>query len=200
MTEIKSALEIALEKTQGIQGDKETLKNSKLKNDGKKLASAFLDPASDVDERVVLDKMKSLTSDEQKFYKEGFSDAMLANLTLPAIDTYSEKLKILEKGFQAVLKETLVKRTRVQYMTPDKSTIVGCWISKEHNPDKNPAYWFGFDLHQKDSLQSARNAYLAFGCGSSNRVILIPFSEFEPWLEGMSITQKDDRHRWHIII
>ena len=35
MTEIKSALELALERTQDIQGDKETLKANELRNKGK---------------------------------------------------------------------------------------------------------------------------------------------------------------------
>ncbi|MFH1742644.1 MAG: hypothetical protein ABIH23_26870 [bacterium] len=100
------------------------------------------------------------------------------------------------------LKEPLVKRTRSQYSTPDKSTIVNCAVSKEHNPDTNPYYWFGFSPHQRDSLQSAQTAYAAFGCASSKRVILIPFSEFEPWLEGMGTSRKVDGGfiHWHVII
>lgn len=31
-------------------------------------------------------------------------------------------------------------------------------------------------------------------------MLLIPFSEFEPLIDGMWITQKDDRHYWHVVI
>ncbi len=105
MTEIKSALEIALARTRDIQGDKETLKNNELKNDGKKLASSFLDPGSKVDEKEVTTVLKSFSDAERKAFSEGFSGVMLANLTLPSEDTYADKLSLLEKGLQAILKE-----------------------------------------------------------------------------------------------
>jgi len=101
---------------------------------------------------------------------------------------------------QAILSETLIKRTRAQYSTPDRATIVNCAVSKEHSPDTNPNYWFAFHPHQRNSMQIAKSAYVAFGCGSSKRIIFIPFSVFEPWLEGLWTTQKDDRHYWHVSI
>lgn len=109
MTEIKSALEIAMAKTQDIKGDKNTLKMNELKNQGKKLASEFLDPVSKVSERDVIAKLKSLPGEEKKAYVDGFFKVMLANLTLPSSDAYAEKLgerlETLEKGMQAVLKD-----------------------------------------------------------------------------------------------
>jgi hypothetical protein len=101
---------------------------------------------------------------------------------------------------QATLHETLIKRSRAQYSSPDKSVMVNCAVSKEHNPDTNPNYWFAFHPHQKESLQGAQKSYVAFGCGTSKRVLLIPFSDFESWLEGMWTTQKDDRYYWHVVI
>lgn len=105
MTEIKSALEIAMAKTQDIKGDKNTLRISELKNDGKRLASDFLDPVSKVDERDISTKLKSLSDADRTPYVDGFFSVMMANLTLPSNETYSEKLKVLEKGVQAVLKD-----------------------------------------------------------------------------------------------
>jgi hypothetical protein len=101
---------------------------------------------------------------------------------------------------QALLKETFVKRTRAQYSTPDNSTVINCAVSKEHNPDTNPNYWFAFHPHQRDALKNAQKAYVAFGCGTSKRVLLIPFSAFEPLVDGMWTTQKDDRLYWHVVI
>jgi hypothetical protein len=101
---------------------------------------------------------------------------------------------------QTYLQQTLVKRSRAQYSSPDKSLIVSCTVSKEHNLDTTPNYWFAFHPHQKEALGLAAKAYVAFGCGTSKRVLLIPFSEFEQWLEGLSITQKEDRFYWHVLI
>lgn len=105
MTEIKSALEIALARTKDIQGDKETLKINALKNDGKKLASTFLEPTADAGESEVTSKLKSLSGSDRKPFIEGFSSVLQANLTLPQSDDFSEKLTQLEKGFQAIIKE-----------------------------------------------------------------------------------------------
>ena len=77
---------------------------------------------------------------------------------------------------------------------------MNCAVSKEHNPDINPNYWFAFHPHQREALAKAERGYVAFGCGTSKRVLLIPFVDFEPLLEGMWITKKDDRHYWHVVI
>jgi hypothetical protein len=118
---------------------------------------------------------------EPKFTPVAFHDACIARI-------------------QAHLKETLIKRTRAQYSSPDKSLVVNCAVSKEHDPDTTPNYWFAFHPHQKETLRLASTAYVAFGCGTSKRVLPIPYSEFDQWLEGLWITQKEDRFYWHILI
>lgn len=101
---------------------------------------------------------------------------------------------------QGSLGLTFVKRTRAQYSTPDKSTVVNCSVSKEHNPETKPNYWFAFHPHQREVLKDAQLAFVAFGCGTSKRVLLMPFAEFEPLLDGMWTTEKDDRLYWHVVI
>jgi hypothetical protein len=101
---------------------------------------------------------------------------------------------------QAALGERLIKRSRAQYSSPDKSVIVNCAVSKEHNPDSAPNYWFAFHPHQEEALKGAKRPYVAFGCGTSKRVLLIPFSEFGSWLKGMWTTQNGERHYWHVVI
>jgi hypothetical protein len=101
---------------------------------------------------------------------------------------------------QPVLKETLIKRSRSLYSSPDKSLAVNCAVSKEHEPDTNPNYWFAFHPYQQEVLQSASKSYVAFGCGTSKRLLLIPYSDFKAWLDGMWITREDDRYYWHVNI
>lgn len=101
---------------------------------------------------------------------------------------------------ESFLKETLVKRTRVQYSAPDKSVLVICLVSKEHEPDSRPNCWFGFHPYQRESLRSVKTAYTAFGCGSSERLLLIPFGEFESWLDGTWITRTANNFYWHVAI
>jgi hypothetical protein len=101
---------------------------------------------------------------------------------------------------QAYLGVSLVKRSRSGYSSPDKAIALNCSVSKEHNPETNPNYWFAFHPHQREFLHTYRRAYVAYGCGSSKRLILIPFDVFEPWLESSWTTTKDERSYWHIVI
>lgn len=95
---------------------------------------------------------------------------------------------------------SLVKRSRAGYSSPDKTVALNCSVSKEHNPETHPNYWFAFHPHQQEFLQQHPKAYVAFGCGTSTRLILIPYADFEPWLEGMWTTTNDDRVYWHVVI
>ncbi len=104
------------------------------------------------------------------------------------------------KRVQAKLGVSLVKRSRAGYSSPDKVVALNCSVSKEHNPDTNPNYWFAFHPHQQEFLGAHAQAYVAFGCGSSKRVILIPFKAFKPWLEASWTTTNGDRTYWHVVI
>ena len=101
---------------------------------------------------------------------------------------------------QKALHVSLVKRSRAGYSSPDKAVALNCSVSKEHNPDSSPNYWFAFHPHQREFLKGHSRAYVAFGCGSSDRVLLIPFDVFEPWLEASWITTNGDRMYWHVVI
>lgn len=101
---------------------------------------------------------------------------------------------------QKYLGITLLKQSKSQYTTPDKSIIITCSISKEHHPNTNPGYWFAFHPYQKESLKRVSKSYVSFGCGNSKRLLLIPFTDFDSWIDGMGTTQKGDRYYWHVII
>jgi hypothetical protein len=60
-------------------------------------------------------------SKEPKFTPVAFHDACIARI-------------------QTHLKVTLIKRTRAQYSSPDKTVMVNCAISKEHHPETAPGY------------------------------------------------------------
>jgi len=101
---------------------------------------------------------------------------------------------------QAHLDQTLIRTTRTQYKSPDGSIALVCAVSKEHNPDGHKGYWFAFHPHQKKLLEEADESYVAFGCGSPEVTLLIPFQNFGSWLEGMNVTTKEDRSYWHVLI
>jgi hypothetical protein len=149
------------------------------------IADILFSAAEDIKQEVVVAEEQEIPTvkktKEPKFTPVAFHDSCISRI-------------------QAVLKQTLIKRSRAQYSSPDRSVIVNCAVSKEYNPDTNPNYWFAFHPHQKEALMRVPESYVAFGCGSSKRILLIPFSDFSSWLEGLWTTQKDDRYYWHVTI
>lgn len=98
---------------------------------------------------------------------------------------------------EAHLARSLLRHSRVIYSSPDNQTVLVCAVSKEYEGND---YWFAFHPHQKEALENAKEALVAFGCGSPNTLLLIPFSDFNQWLAGMHVTQKKDRMYWHVSI
>jgi hypothetical protein len=82
MAPIKSAWEIALEKTKEIEGNKETLAANAARDEGRRLAAKALDdPAFGLKETL-----KEVAKDRLPMVREGLIQSLLANLVLPLDD------------------------------------------------------------------------------------------------------------------
>ncbi|HEB10931.1 MAG TPA: hypothetical protein ENI06_06930 [Spirochaetales bacterium] len=101
MTEIKSALEIALERTKNVEASKESLEASKYNTEGKRLVSRFLN-----DENADLAKeLKSFDSSKVKWVRAGIYEALSTNLILPIDEVAFKKSKRVREGFFCVIKD-----------------------------------------------------------------------------------------------
>ncbi len=105
MARIKSALELALERTEGVKSDKETLKADSMKKEGKKLASEYLQAPTNGESVDLSKRLKEFSGKELDWVKEGLSQVFLANLTLPLDETYSQKFDNLSKGILELVKD-----------------------------------------------------------------------------------------------
>lgn len=94
----------------------------------------------------------------------------------------------------------LVKQSRASYSNQEKSTALICAISKEYEQGQYTKFWFAFHPHQQEYLNDFQNSYVAFGCGSPDDTLLIPFKEFEPFLKNCGTTENEERMYWHIVI
>ena len=102
MTVIKSALEIALERTKQVEASKESLEASKYNTEGKKLVSRFLN-----DEEVDLaQELKSFDSSKVKWVSAGIYEALSANLILPIDEVALKKNKRVREGFFSIIKDS----------------------------------------------------------------------------------------------
>ena len=99
------------------------------------------------------------------------------------------------------LGHTLVKRSRATFSTNDGKVAVVCAVSKEHEIPAGRRYWFAFHSHQRETLLNAKMGYVAFGCGSAIKLVLIPYKDFDPWVSEMHHTRRDDgKMYWHVHI
>jgi hypothetical protein len=101
---------------------------------------------------------------------------------------------------QKYLGESLVKQTAAAYATPDGKTAVLCAISREYGNRNNKGYWFAFHPAQQALLETYSKAFVTFGCGSENTILVIPFEKFVTWLPLLNKTVLENRFYWHVRI
>lgn len=95
MGKIKSALELALEKTADLKTDKKAIKKNMMIREGKVSVSTFLE---DPEKSEFVDKMRFYKDEELSWFKEGAMETILANLTLPRVESDIKKLIPLNAG------------------------------------------------------------------------------------------------------
>lgn len=86
MALIKSALELALEKTEGLTVDKEELRRKDLFNQGRVAAAKSLEEGVDFFETAIKAQEKALKKDEYHLFAEGAVENLLSRILL-ASDT-----------------------------------------------------------------------------------------------------------------
>lgn len=94
----------------------------------------------------------------------------------------------------------LIKRSRTFFSSPDASVGLISLVSKEHSTPAGQYFWYGFHEYHRKTLEPYTSAYAAFGCGSPERILLIPREDLDQWLDGMNFTQKDDDFYRHVQI
>jgi len=99
MAVIKSAYELAMERTKDIEADKESLEASKYTTEGKKIVSRFL---AEPDVKMK-DELARFSGRQLEWAKEGVSQALLANLVLPADELAIQKARRVGEGLSALV-------------------------------------------------------------------------------------------------
>ena len=137
MSRLKSAWEIALEKTKDIEGDPQKIREDELFNQGRRLAGTFLNELEDSGSKIVK-QLKNAKEEERDFILNGINATILSNLALPQNTLYNLRLFMLgflgyvivgEVGESVALlvqiaqvferfiqsRDTLIERARAQY-------------------------------------------------------------------------------------
>jgi hypothetical protein len=100
MGEIRSALDIALEKTANIQGDTASADNRELKNKGKKTAGDYLATG---DASSLAGLIAGLSPDKAKTATEGSLSILLAAIHLPSAEADLAKIDRIGAGIDTLL-------------------------------------------------------------------------------------------------
>jgi len=100
---IKTALEIAMEKTGNVKSDKSSIEQFKAKQQGKKLANAFL--ADDLDLMEEIKKASAGGKDKklQESLKRGVFEVLITQISLPSSEEDEKRLEKLGKGLAAII-------------------------------------------------------------------------------------------------
>ena len=137
MSLLKSAWEIALEKTKDIEADAKKIREDELFNQGRRLAGTYLNELEDTGSKIVK-HLKKVEAEERELILNGIKATILSNIALPQNSLYSERLEKLgflgevidgEEGESVALlaqvalllekfiqdRDTLVERARAQY-------------------------------------------------------------------------------------
>ncbi|MDR2803560.1 MAG: hypothetical protein LBB22_04645 [Treponema sp.] len=102
MGRIKSALELALERTEQVKGDKSSLEQHDARQRGKKLANEYLEgevPGLDT-------AIKNTPENIIAAFKQGLFETLLARISLPSDDKEAARLETLGKGLQTVVHDS----------------------------------------------------------------------------------------------
>ncbi|MFP4067956.1 MAG: DUF6657 family protein [Spirochaetaceae bacterium] len=102
MAQIKSALELALEKTKDVKSDPKTVEAHEHRNVGKRLASR-LQEESDFDLKR---ELKRYSGEQRRWVEEGFFQVVLAAISLPSGEEELGRLTVLRDGLAVVLGNT----------------------------------------------------------------------------------------------
>ena len=99
MGEIKSAVELALERTKDIKGDPEAVARHEAKNEGKKLF-ARIGEEPDLNLKKAL---KEYSKDRREWVREGLFELLLSSINLPSEEAELERLGQIERGLSGVI-------------------------------------------------------------------------------------------------
>jgi len=98
---IKTALEIALERTENVKSDKSSIDQFEAKQRGKKLANAFLAGEADL-----ADEIKKTKDAQRENLKQGIFDVLLSQIVLPSGKEDEKRIELVGKGLQTVIKSS----------------------------------------------------------------------------------------------
>ena len=141
---IKTALEIALEKTENIKSDKSSIDQFEMKQKGKKLANDFLSDGADITE-----ELKKYSSDRKKSLKQGLFDVFVTQIALPVTDEDQKRLEKTGQGLAAII-DNQKNRNEFSLMYSQLLQLVNQYLQETAHYDQALRQQYAPKLRQKE--------------------------------------------------
>lgn len=158
MSKIKSALELALEKTEGVKYDKENLKADNSRKEGKKLAAEFLQSYAEGEPINLAKRLKDYSGKDLGWVKDGFFQVLVSNLILPLDESYTQRFQGISDGILEMVKDKknaghILKQINQffsQYLANQKQLVENLeaqYAPKLRQKEKELARQLGTEIH-----------------------------------------------------
>jgi hypothetical protein len=106
MGRIKSALEIALERTESVKADKAGINHYEWRRQGKKLANEYLKSSSSTENKTPVnleEAIKKTAEADQAALKQGIFEVLISQIALPSSDEDRKRIDVIGKGLQLII-------------------------------------------------------------------------------------------------
>jgi len=143
---IKTALEIALEKTEQVKSDKSSIGQFEAKQRGKKLANAFLSGEVDLSSEI-----KSAGAGERESLKQGIFDVLITQIALPVGKDDEKRIEKVGKGLSAVISSKEFPEMYKQLVQ-----VFGQYLQEAAHYEKAISQQYAPKLRQKEEELSRR--------------------------------------------
>ena len=147
MGKIKSALEIALERTESVISDKGSIGQFEVKQKGKRLANDFLGGTL----KSLEEELKKASTDELTSLRQGIFDILVSQITLPAA---KEDLKRIETAAQGLT--TVIGGKRFGEIAKQMSQILNQYLDEAAHYEEALKKQYAPKLRQKEEELSRR--------------------------------------------
>ena len=149
MGEIKSALELALERTKDVKSDKSQIVKQNAEEEGKKTAAGFLSslPSESISADKLKEILKSRKNDELEYFRKGFASSLLSNLKLPEEEINKELIAKLAEGFTILSG----KKKEISYIFSQTEAFFNQFIQNRSELTENLKRQFAAKLHEKEA-------------------------------------------------
>jgi hypothetical protein len=144
---IKSALEIALERAAPVKSDKGSIDQYEAKQQGKKLANAFLS-----DQTIKIeDELKKTPEDRRENFKKGIFETLISQLILPVTEDDQKRVEAAGRGLQAVINDR-----RFTALCQQLGQVLSQYLNEMAHYDKAIRQQYAPKLRQKEEELSRR--------------------------------------------